>query len=222
MKFLFPLFSLTYLWAFPLKAQYYDTLYVLPGSPTVHDTITLNRDFTIYSIGTKVHDTLFRISDTIYLISCFRQGWQPSSKTFRDTFAIGKLPARKYVVKATTYYSFSITGCVPIDTVKKLLAFSVIDDIGLPEINNSKKINVELYPNPTSNLQKVSLHTQIPVPLQINLHDISGQKVIEVFDGLSVQGRQEFEVDLSQLPRGVYFYHIKAGEEWQYLKTVKQ
>ncbi len=110
--------------SFNCKAQYFDTLEVVPGNPTILDTLKLNREFTIYSIGTKVSDTLYRASDTIYLISCFRKGLQPSSKTFRDTFEIGALPSGNYYVKAISYYSFSPTGCVPIDTVKKLIAFS--------------------------------------------------------------------------------------------------
>lgn len=28
-------------------------------------------------------------------------------------------------------------------------------------------------------------------------------------------------VDVSHLLNGIYFYHVKVGEEWQYLKTIK-
>lgn len=208
--------------SFSGRAQYFDTLAILPGNPTIHDTIKLNRELTIYSIGTKVNDTLFRISDTIYLVSCFRKGLQPSSKTFRDTFEIGVLPSGKYHVKAIAYYSFSISGCIPVDTTNKLLTFSVIDDIGLREPKLEEGIGLKLYPNPISNQQQLSLYTQIPVPLQINLHDVSGQKVMKVYNDHSVQGQQEFVVDMSHLPNGIYFYHINTGEEWQYLKVIKQ
>ncbi len=222
---LFRLFAFTAVFlaigSFSCKAQYFDTLEVVPENPTIHDTLKLNRKFTIYSIGTKVSDTLYRASDTIYLISCFRKGLQPSSKTFRDTFEIGALPSGIYYVKAISYYSFSTSGCIPIDTANKLLIFSVIDDIGLPEINNGNKINVELYPNPSSSHQQITLYTQIPIPVQINLHSVSGKKVMEVYNGQSVQGQQEFEVDLSQLASGVYFYHVKLGEETRHLKAIK-
>ncbi len=171
--------------------------------------------------GIKVNDTMWIMADTIHLRSCFAAGWQQSTKTFVDTFSIGLLSQGTYTIKLISYESPIGTVCNPIDTASLFQAFDVIDDIGLEEVKLENGIKLELFPNPSSALQQITLYTQIPVPLQINLHDISGKKVIEAYNGQSVQGKQEFEVDVSQLPRGVFFYHIKAGREFLQAKFVK-
>ena len=92
--------------------------------------------------------------------------------------------------------------------------------MGLRE-NWLNEVSIQIFPNPAQKAQTLKLPNKSPNRVQINLYDISGQKVMEVYNGLSVQGQQEFEVDVSHLPNGIYFYHFKVGEEWQYLKTVK-
>jgi hypothetical protein len=206
------------------KAQccpHIDTVNIIPNNPLISDSIQIRTVQMITTRGIKISDTMWVIADTIHLRSCFAAGWQQSTKTFVDTFSIGLLTQGTYTIKLISYESPIGTVCNPIDTASLFQAFEVIDDIGLEEVKLENGIKLELFPNPFSSLQQINLFTQIPVPLQINLHDISGQKVKQVFRRQSVQGQQKFEVDVSHLPNGVYFYRVKVGEEWQYLKTIK-
>ncbi len=204
------------------KAQYFDTLEIIPASPTIHDSVFLRRVVTIPTRGFKYGDTLYIVGNTVYSSGCFGYGFQPAFETFVDTFELGKLSAGNYLIDGTVYYSFNQSSCIPLDTGYQTLAFSVINDIGLPEINNGNKINVELYPNPSSSHQQITLYTQIPIPVQINLHSVSGKKVMEVYNGQSVQGQQEFEVDLANLASGVYVYQIQIEDEVIHFKTIKR
>ncbi len=208
------------------KAQYYpqiDTLEVLPNAPTVGDSVSIWTELTIPSYGPKIHDSVSISGDTIHIYSCLSKGFSPAFFTYSDTFKLGVLTAGTYYVSLKGYFIWQIGGaCNSGDSTSRIKSFQVIDDIRLEEIKLSDAIRLELYPNPVSNQQQVGIYTQIPVPLQINLHSVSGQKVLEVFSGPSVQGQQTFEVDLSQLPNGVYFYYISIGEEIRHLKVIKQ
>ncbi len=209
----------------PSEAQYYphiDTVEIIPNNPLISDSIQIRTVQMITTRGIKISDTMWVIADTIHLRSCFAAGWQQSTKTFVDTFSIGLLTQGTYTIKLISYESPIGTVCNPIDTASLSQIFQVIDDIGMEEVKWRNRTDFKLYPNPSSGQQQINLYIQVPVPLQINLHNLSGKKVIEVFNGPSAQGQQEFEVDLSHLPQGLYFYHIRVGEEWQYLKTVKQ
>lgn len=208
------------------KAQYYpriDTLEVLPASPTIKDSINIWTELTIPDVGRKIRDSIWTSKDTFHIFSCMHSGFQSSFYTFSDTFAVGQLTVGTYYVSLKAYYTIPPGNiCIPDDSTSRIISFQVIDDIGLREMKFGDGIRLQLYPNPSSALQQINLYTQIPVPLQINLHDIAGQKVMQILSGQSVQGQQEFDADLSQLPTGVYFYRVKVGEETRHLKAIKQ
>ncbi len=210
----------------PSEAQYYpriDTLEVIPNSPTIHDNIAIRIDLTIPKRGSKISDSISKSGDTIYVFSHLLNGFQSAFMTFQDTFSVGRLPAGKYFIKLKAKMDLPTSmGDIPWDSTKALDSFVVYDDVSLYEMAKGGEVELALYPNPSSIKQKISLFKQIPKTLKIDLYDISGKKVKEIFNGQSVQGQQEFEADLSHLPQGLYFYHIRVGEEWQYLKTVKQ
>lgn len=166
-------------------------------------------------------DSLHVSRDTIHLLSCFSHGIHPTTKTFTDTFRIGKLPAGLFYISVTSYYSF-FSSCTPIDTVHKIQPFQVVDDIGMEEMAWATGAVVQVFPNPTADLQKINLKTTIPENLKISLYDLSGRKVRAVFKGRSVQGEQSFEVDLRDLLPGVYLYQVYVGEEAHHLRVIKQ
>ncbi len=200
-----------------------DTLLVIPQAPSISDSIIVRLDLTIPKRGSKIKDSLSISSDTIHIYSHLLNGFQSAFMTFQDTFSVGKLPAGKYFIKLKAKMDLPTSmGNIPWDSTSALDSFVVYDDVSLYEVVKAGKTKVQLYPNPSSGKQQISHFTQIPQPLQINLHSISGQKVLKIYNGQSVQGQQEFEVDMSHLPNGVYFYHVKLGEETKHLKAIKQ
>jgi PKD repeat protein len=78
--------------------------------------------------------------------------------------------------------------------------------IGEVDVWNS----VKLYPNPTSNVVNFSVGHKESGTLELNLTDVTGKTIwLESFvkSGFEVEG----QVDLTELPKGVYFATFKLG-----------
>ena len=116
-----------------------------------------------------------------------------------DTFEIGQLPAGDYTFYFTLTSGFGGPGCsagiVP-DDVGQIL-FTVTNSVGIQELTSESGF---IYPNPTTGI--ISLKK--PLTCQTILSNIEGQKLRE-FDA----GNKE--LDLSDLPAGIYFLSNEIG-----------
>lgn len=104
-----------------------------------------------------------------------------------------------------------------------------VEICGLPRISchafaekmaSNTQTSIALYPNPSHG--KVSLH--IPNATKINrteiqLLDMKGQVILSEIQSLSA-GNNEFEYDLTHLPKGMYAFHIKIGNEVSIQKLI--
>lgn len=80
--------------------------------------------------------------------------------------------------------------------------------VGLDELD---RIEISVYPNPSSG--KIELRGLVRG--NVRILNMFGELVLEKsFDDASL--------DLSELPGGIYFLHIQAGEKWAIQKIVKQ
>lgn len=70
-----------------------------------------------------------------------------------------------------------------------------------------KKISTEahFYPNPTKGIIKVKLNTKGSL---LRIFSLPGELVCEI----DPQGQELFEIDLSELPKGIYFIEVKYRE----------
>ncbi len=199
-----------------------DTLLVQPTTPTIYDSIQIISDSYIYSTGTTFRDSISIVGNTVLITNWISSNFQATPVTIRDTFQIGKLPAGQYTLHFKSYFGVMGTNSyTKTDSSDTSMNFQVIDDIGLYEVPLNHN-TLRLFPNPASSIQELVLNTPIPQNLVISLHEVSGKKIQDIFSGLSVQGKQSFEVDLSQLPPGLYVYHVLMENEIRSLKFVKE
>jgi hypothetical protein len=69
------------------------------------------------------------------------------------------------------------------------------------------------YPNPAANTARFDVHLYYGTSLNVQVHNMIGQKVIELDRGELAPGVHSITLDVSQLQDGVYFYTVIAGEE---------
>ena len=74
------------------------------------------------------------------------------------------------------------------------------------------------YPNPFNPSTKISWQSPVSGWQRITVYDVLGNKVATLVDEYRNAGNYEVEFNASNLPSGVYFYQLQAGD---YLETKK-
>jgi hypothetical protein len=65
------------------------------------------------------------------------------------------------------------------------------------------------YPNPTRHRATVEATLPTGGPVRLSLYNLLGQRIAVPFDGTRGHGLHRFEIDLSGLPTGQYFYRLE-------------
>jgi hypothetical protein len=84
-------------------------------------------------------------------------------------------------------------------------------------IDNTTANEITVYPNPTSGRVIVSTNNSQSLINNISVFDLTGK---EVLSRQSAVGSQQIEIDLSTLPKGIYIFSIKAGENYYNRKII--
>lgn len=92
--------------------------------------------------------------------------------------------------------------------------------VGLRE-NIKESSIVSLFPNPTSGIQTLEIKTKIGSTLTIEIYDIMGRKVKEVFNGKTNAELTHIENDVSDLVNSMYIYNIKLDGQFLNQKFIK-
>ncbi len=66
------------------------------------------------------------------------------------------------------------------------------------------------YPNPFNNTARINISIDHPVPVKLNVYDISGRLVQTLLDGNAVPPEMTVQFDGGQLPSGSYFLHLTS------------
>lgn len=101
------------------------------------------------------------------------------------------------------YWTFEVTNCLTNQ-----------DDIEL------KNYSIDIFPNPAEDI--VSITTQIPSSshTKIQVLDIWGRVVELIYEGKTRKEKQNFEMDISHLPAGIYMLEIANADFKQARKLV--
>lgn len=83
---------------------------------------------------------------------------------------------------------------------------TIIDELGAQE-----KVNI--YPNPFTEMVTVNINAKENGKLKIELYNIIGAKVMQDKTFLYFSGISEKQIDLSELPNGMYFLKTTYKEE---------
>lgn len=89
---------------------------------------------------------------------------------------------------------------------------------GSTDISSPIKLQVAIYPNPAQSQVGIFLKENVKEEWTVNLMDIQGKIVLQS----KVSGQDYQVLAISNLPSGVYFLHIKAGEKVLTSKLVKE
>lgn len=107
-------------------------------------------------------------------------------------------------------YAVQITKSGCMDTSECI----VVSTVGLNKLSN---IDVQIYPNPISNLLTVDFGKEVQLD-NINITDAWG-RIIYNHAALSAK---TMKIDLSKESNGIYFLNIQANQETKVLKIIKQ
>ncbi|MEA3477390.1 MAG: aryl-sulfate sulfotransferase [Bacteroidota bacterium] len=83
------------------------------------------------------------------------------------------------------------------------------------------KKNMQVYPNPCSGVLHLRVTRYALRVTSIDLFEISGRKIRRLDEEMQGPGVYEKSYDLSDLPEGVYFIRLQAGDELMMKKIVK-
>ena len=116
-------------------------------------------------------------------------------------------PANNKILFKFEYTSGSKSNNVYIDDI------NITATVGIDE-NEISASNVVVYPNPTSDLTKVSYHLSQPAMVTLELTDLLGKQLTAINKGTQAEG--DFSIDLSKeqlhLKNGIYFIKLTIGK----------
>lgn len=72
--------------------------------------------------------------------------------------------------------------------------------------------NVNVYPNPATDVLNIQFNMNQSDVVNVNIRDISGKSVIEHSIPFSMQGENQFSIPLVNLQQGCYFIELKSSE----------
>lgn len=94
---------------------------------------------------------------------------------------------------------------------------------GIDENSNSAPENLLIfdnYPNPFNASTTISYSLPEQSEVAIHIHNILGQKVATIYDGMQEPGDHTITWDAAAFPSGVYFARLGAGEHSENIKMV--
>ena len=86
---------------------------------------------------------------------------------------------------------------------------------------NSSLQTFSIYPNPTSGAARIVIDLKEADPVSVQLIDATGRQVLEQQYGVS-SGLQTLDLDISDLPSGIYQVLLRQNDNWQITRLVRQ
>lgn len=148
----------------------------------------------------------------------------------RERVAIGNCTSANTTLSGYVYEVFDLSnnplGWWPFDTTLSLaqLEYTVIARDKFLIVDEKPKGNnfVSIYPNPTTHQQTISIQTTIGENLSIDLYDLQGRKLRNVYQGNTTSEKMIIENNVADLSPALYFYRIDVGSSSSVARFVKQ
>ena len=103
------------------------------------------------------------------------------------------------------------------DTVADTTKQDLLPDPIRPDL----EFKAKAFPNPTRNNSTIQLEIANEAQFDIKLYDLNGRQIQNIHQGQLSQGRKQFEVELGQLPAGMYIVQVLNGDQVETLKIQK-
>ncbi|HYG52120.1 MAG TPA: T9SS type A sorting domain-containing protein [Flavobacteriales bacterium] len=91
--------------------------------------------------------------------------------------------------------------------------------VGTDEISNEVSLNI--YPNPVTETLYLTVNNALETPVSLEIINVLGKKVIDL-GGKQVLTGDTRKIDVSALPRGVYFLNLVADTRIRSIRFVKK
>jgi len=125
---------------------------------------------------------------------------EPSSITQRTTYKSEVDYLKNYLVKRLAWMDSTI------NTYTK----PVITDVTVAQRDD---FNLALYPNPASDATKLIIKSPKKTLFDLQLLSVTGNLMMTVFAGFAIEGEYIQEIDISMLPKGMYFVYLKPANQ---------
>jgi carboxypeptidase T len=106
------------------------------------------------------------------------------------------------------------------------MEFRGLDSAVLQVKNNggivSSNIQLNVFPNPANQSQILNVQTKISTPIQVYLKDITGKKIQQMYSGITNPNNDKINLNIAQIPSGIYFYEVKLGDETKHIRFIKE
>jgi hypothetical protein len=97
-------------------------------------------------------------------------------------------------------------------TFSKFPKTDILPTIGIDEITLNDRLSIHsIYPNPASDFTFVRIDLESASDIRLNLTDLTGKLVWKNDYGYKNAGSHRFELQVSELPSGIYFVEIQAS-----------
>jgi len=91
---------------------------------------------------------------------------------------------------------------------------------GITEVPSTNESHMSVFPNPSSGAANIQYSTYSIQYTKVELYSADGVKVKTLFTGKQPAGEHTMNVDLSDLPDGIYFIRMQAGQDAETAKLV--
>jgi len=98
---------------------------------------------------------------------------------------------------------------------------NIIQQVTLSNNDDLTETKIEVYPNPTNDFTTISYLSQRSENLTLSVSDLTG-KVLQQRIFSSSIGQQKMQIDLSELPQGLYLIGLEQNGSRSYAKVVRR
>lgn len=109
----------------------------------------------------------------------------------------------------TVYYN--VTGNNTTSTLQAAIVKALGSNTGIIE-NNTLSMELSVFPNPVTNNVKIAYTLNQSADVSITVLNVLGEKVNTIYLGTQAAGKQEYQLNVGSLSKGIFFIKLNAGE----------
>lgn len=192
-----------------------DSITILPANPTTDDEVTVVTHASTTRPGKKLSLGYYTniSSGDIYATGCYAiTDSFLLDEQYNDTLKLGKLRGGDHNFNFKAYLSDDTSVCGNrVDSSMMSKAFHVQPLMSAGSVALDKMLSI--YPNPGSNTLYVRKHALVDIQ-SVQIRDMQGR--------IAVSQQDDNSVDVSQLPKGLYFVQVVTDKGAASLKFVKE
>ncbi len=203
------------------KSQALTDFKFTPSAPTIDDSVQV--DFLLvfpWFEAKKQMSTLSVTNDTIVYVGCYyKPGFAQMETYVYDTFNLGKLNAGYYelFVLRNFVFSYQDTDCLNIAYTDTLDTFFVVTEPNIIIEPRTIPLNALLLTR-----SRLIVECNGEEPIDIDILDVNGRICFSLTEASIRTGVNQIQLQIPQLPAGVYFYRIKSGNKIKVIKWVER